>query len=43
MEALYERYLRQFSAMESIVGESNSMRDSLKSTFDGMMAAYTNN
>lgn len=43
MEALYERYLRQFSAMESIVGESNSMRDSLKSTFDGMMSAYTNN
>ena len=42
MEALYERYLRQFAAMESIVGESNSMRDSLKSTFDGMMAAYTN-
>ena len=43
MEALYERYLRQFAAMESIMGQSNALRDNLKSTFDGMMATYTKN
>lgn len=43
LEALYQRYLKQFGVMESLVGQSNSMRDSLKSTFDGMMAVYTNN
>ena len=43
MEALLARYTKQFAIMESIVGQSNSMRDGLKSTFDGMMAMYTNN
>jgi hypothetical protein len=28
--------------MESIVGESTSMRSSLKSSFEGMMAMYKN-
>lgn len=37
-----ERYMKQFSVMESIVGESTSLRSSLQSTFDGMMAAYKN-
>lgn len=37
MTQLLERYMKQFSLMESIVGDSNSLRDSLKSTFDGMM------
>jgi hypothetical protein len=27
--------------MESIVGNSNSLRSSLKGTFEGMMKAYT--
>jgi len=33
--------MNQFSVMESIVGSSNSLRTSLKGTFEGMMAAYT--
>lgn len=41
MTALMERYMKQFSLMESMVGSSNSMRDSMKSSFEGMMAAYT--
>jgi flagellar hook-associated protein 2 len=40
MEKLLERYMRQFSAMESIVGSSNSLRESLKGTFEGMANAY---
>jgi flagellar hook-associated protein 2 len=40
MEKLMTRYMSQFSAMESIVGNSNSMREGLKSTFTGMMKAY---
>jgi flagellar hook-associated protein 2 len=40
MEKLLERYTRQFTAMESIVGNSNSTRDNLKGSFDGMMNAY---
>jgi flagellar hook-associated protein 2 len=42
MEKLMTRYMSQFSVMESIVGNSNSMRDSLKGTFEGMMKAYGN-
>jgi flagellar hook-associated protein 2 len=42
MEKLLTRYMKQFSIMESIVGSSNSMRENLKSTFEGMMKAYTN-
>jgi flagellar hook-associated protein 2 len=40
MEQLMTRYMAQFSAMESIVGSSNSTRESLKGTFEGMMSAY---
>ena len=43
MTMLMERYMKQFSLMESIVGSSNKMRESIKSSFEGMMAAYTNN
>ncbi len=41
MESLLARYTRQFSQMESLVGSVNSQKSSLKSTFEGMMAAYT--
>ena len=42
MTDLLARYNKQFATMESMVGESKSMQTSLKSTFDGMMASYTN-
>jgi flagellar capping protein FliD len=42
MEKLMNRYMNQFSVMESIVGNSNSMREGLKGTFEGMMKAYGN-
>ena len=42
MEKLMTRYMNQFSVMESIVGNSNSTREGLKSTFEGMMKAYGN-
>jgi flagellar hook-associated protein 2 len=42
MEKLMTRYMSQFSVMESIVGNSNSLRSSLKGTFEGMMKAYGN-
>lgn len=41
MTTLLERYTAQFSVMESVVGQSNSLRASLTSTFEGMMATYT--
>jgi flagellar hook-associated protein 2 len=40
MDKLLARYMSQFSIMESMVGNSNSMREGLKSTFAGMMKAY---
>ena len=40
MQALLDRYNKQFSAMEALVGKSKSMQTSLTSTFDGMMNAY---
>ena len=40
MDKLMTRYMGQFSVMESIVGQSNSMRTSLKGTFEGMMKSY---
>jgi flagellar hook-associated protein 2 len=40
MDKLMTRYMSQFSIMESMVGNSNSMREGLKSTFTGMMRAY---
>lgn len=42
MQTLLDRYTKQFAAMQSLVGSVNSQKTSLKSTFDGMMAAYTN-
>lgn len=42
MVALLARYTKQFSSMNSIVGSVNAQKTSLKSTFDGMMASYTN-
>lgn len=42
MDMLLNRYMKQFAAMESIVGNSNSLRTSLKGTFEGMMNAYKN-
>jgi flagellar hook-associated protein 2 len=41
MDSLLARYQKQFSAMDSLVGNVNSKKTSLKSTFDGMMATYT--
>ncbi len=43
MTQLMERYTKQFSAMESIVGQSKSLKTTLASTFEGMMASYTKN
>ncbi len=42
MEKLLARYTSQFSVMESIVGESTSMRSSLKSTFAAMLSSNNN-
>ena len=41
MDALLARYQKQFAAMDSLVGQTNSQKTSLKTTFDGMMATYT--
>jgi len=40
MEKLLNRYMSQFSIMESIVGSSTSTREGLKGTFEGMANAY---
>ena len=40
MQKLMSRYVEQFSVMESVVGNSKSMRTSLTSSFEGMMNAY---
>jgi len=40
MQTLLDRYNKQFSAMEALVGKSKSMQTSLTSTFEGMMNAY---
>lgn len=42
LDGLLQRYTKQFAAMDSLVGSVNSQKTSLKSTFEGMMAAYTN-
>lgn len=42
MDGLLQRYTKQFSVMDSFVGQINSQKTSLKSSFEGMMAAYTN-
>ena len=41
MDALLLRYQKQFSSMDSLVGNINSQKTSLKSTFEGMMASLT--
>lgn len=41
MDRLLARYMKQFAAMESIVGQSNSLRENLTSSFEGLMAVYT--
>jgi flagellar hook-associated protein 2 len=41
MDALLKRYQKQFAAMDSLVGNVNTQKTSLKSTFDGMMASMT--
>jgi flagellar hook-associated protein 2 len=41
MESLLARYTKQFGAMDSLVGQINSQKTSLKSSFDGLMAMYT--
>lgn len=40
MKKLLERYTQQFATMESVVGNSNSLRESLKGTFEGLANAY---
>ena len=42
MSAMLTRYNKEFAAMDSIVGQSKSLQTGLKSTFEGMMSAYTN-
>jgi flagellar hook-associated protein 2 len=41
MESLLARYTKQFGVMESLVGQVNSQKTSLKSSFEGLMAMYT--
>lgn len=41
MDSLLQRYTKMFSSMENLVGSINSQKASLKSTFDGMMSAYS--
>jgi len=43
LQEILKRYINQFSAMDSLVGQIKTTQTSLKSTFDGMMAAYTKN
>lgn len=41
MDSLLSRYQKQFASMDSMVGNVNSQKTSLKSTFEGMMAGLT--
>jgi flagellar hook-associated protein 2 len=41
MKVLLDRYTQQFSAMDALVGNTNSLKTSLSGTFDGMMSVYT--
>ena len=41
MTVLLARYNKQFAAMDAIVGQANSLRTNLTSSFDGMMKMYT--
>lgn len=42
MDKLLENYTKQFAAMESVVGNSNSLKTSLSSSFEAMMNSYKN-
>lgn len=42
MEQLLTRYMKQFAVMETIVGQSNSLRESLKGQFESLSAMYNN-
>lgn len=42
MAVLLKRYTDQFASMNSLVGQIKSTQTGLKSSFDGMMASYTN-
>ncbi|CAM8656776.1 FliD Flagellar capping protein [Burkholderiales bacterium] len=42
MEGILARYTKQFAAMESLVGQMTSLRESLKSQFENMSAMYSN-
>jgi len=42
MDGVYERYLKQFAIMDSMVGQMNSLRTSLKGQFDNLAAMYSN-
>ncbi len=42
MTKLKARYLAQFAAMDSIVGQSTSLRNGMATTYAGMMSTYTN-
>lgn len=43
MGKLLERYTKQFSIMETLVGSSKDTKNGLASTFEGMSSAYNNN
>ena len=42
MTALKTQYLAQFAAMDTIVGQSTTLRNSMATSYAGMMATYTN-
>jgi len=42
MAALLDRYTKQFAAMDALVGNLNSQKSGLKTTFDNMSAMYNN-
>ncbi len=42
MTKLLARYIKQFSIMDSLVGQTNSLRTGLTSTFTGMQSIYNN-
>jgi flagellar hook-associated protein 2 len=43
MTLLLARYTKQFSAMESFVGQTTAMRNNLKGQFENLAAMYNNN
>ena len=43
MSMMLLRYNKQFSAMDNLVGQTKSSQTGLKSSFEGLMAMYTNN